>query len=281
MHKVLRKEKLTPKAVLIEVEDKRAKLVKPGQYALVQLNDDSEPIPLSFLDVYENSYTFLVEVVGKTTLEIYELLEDKIKFIEAPCGSSFPVKKYGKVLLVSKNWGIAPLINVGKALNEEGNEIYFIHVGENEERVYLTDKAQSISKEFLLYTEDGSLGEEANTEWALRYFIENFGKPDVIVSAGSNLDSQIVSQISKEKGIYHIAMVNAHILDANGLCLACRVLIEGQEKLACIDGPWFEGEKVNWDYAIAKEAFYKEDEERALKEFLRQLERLKAKRGKA
>ena len=119
-YKVLRKEKITPLAFLLEVEDERAKRVKPGQYALVQWNEDAEPIPLSFLSVFENSYTFLIEVVGKTTLEMMVLLEDEIKFIEAPCGSPFPVENYGKVLLISKNWGIAPLINVGKALKEVG-----------------------------------------------------------------------------------------------------------------------------------------------------------------
>lgn len=278
MYKVLSKETITPSAILIEVADERAKLVKPGQYALLQLDDDSEPIPLSFLEVNESSYTFLVEVVGKTTLEIFELLEDGIKFIEAPCGSPFPLKSYGKVLLVSKNWGIAPLINVGRALKEELNKIYFIHVGENEEKVFLTEKASEFSEDFLLFTEDGSKGEEGNTDWAVRFFIENFGKPDLIVSAGSNLDSQMVSEIAKEKGINHIAMVNTYILDANGLCLACRVLVDNSEKLACIDGPWFDGRKVNWDYVIQKELFYKEEEERALKEFMRQLQRLKAKK---
>lgn len=277
-YKVLRKEKITPLAFLLEVEDERAKRVKPGQYALVQWNEDAEPIPLSFLSVFENSYTFLVEVVGKTTLEMMELLEDEIKFIEAPCGSPFPVENYGKVLLISKNWGIAPLINVGKALKEVGNEVYLIHVGEKEERVYLMEEAGKEFAKVFLFTEDGSMGEEGNTEWAFRYFLENYDAPDLVVSAGSNLDGQIVSEIAKEKGIKHIAMVNAHILDANGLCLACRVLIEGKEKLACIDGPWFEGDKVNWDYAIQKELFYREEEERALKEAIKQLSRLKAKR---
>ena len=277
-YKVLRKEKITPSAFLLEVEDERAKKVKPGQYALIQWNEEAEPIPLSFLDVSENSYTFLVDVVGKTTLEMMELLEDKVKFIEAPCGSPFPVESYGKVLLISKNWGIAPLINVGRALKKVGNEVYLIHVAESEERVYLMEEAGEEFGEVLLFTEDGSMGEEGNTEWAFRYFLENYEKPDLVVSAGSNLDGQIVSEVAKEKGIKHIAMVNAHILDANGLCLACRVLVEDKEKLACIDGPWFEGDKVNWDYAIQKEAFYKEEEEKALKEALKQLKRLKAKR---
>ena len=277
-YKVLRKEKITPLAFLLEVKDERAKRVKPGQYALVQWNEDAEPIPLSFLSVFENSYTFLIEVVGKTTLEMMELLEDEIKFIEAPCGSPFPVENYGKVLLISKNWGIAPLINVGKALKEVGNEVYLIHVGEKEERVYLMEEAGKEFEKVLLFTEDGSMGEEGNTEWAFRYFLENYEKPDLVVSAGSNLDGKIVSEMAKEKGIKHIAMVNAHILDANGLCLACRVLVEDQEKLACIEGPWFEGDKVNWDYAIQKELFYREEEERALKEAIKQLSRLKTKR---
>ncbi|GAB6066333.1 hypothetical protein JCM9492_14260 [Aquifex pyrophilus] len=279
MYRVLKKERLTPSAVLIEVEDERAKLVKPGQYALVQFKEDSEPIPLSFLHVKENSYTFLVEAVGRATLEITELLEEGFNFIEAPCGSPFPVKEYGRVLLVSKNWGIAPLINVGKALKEKNNEVYFIHVGENEEKVFLTEEASEISEEFLLFTEDGSLGEEGNTEWALRFFLENFPKPDLVVSAGSNIDSQMVCEVAKEKGLNHIAMVNAHILDANGLCLACRVLVEGEEKLACLDGPWFDGKKVNWDYAIQKEFFYRDEEKKALEAFMKELRRIKAKRG--
>ncbi|WP_461832301.1 iron-sulfur cluster-binding protein [Aquifex sp.] len=279
MYKVIKKEKLTPSAVLLEIEDSRAKLVKPGQYALVQFREDSEPIPLSFLEVKESSYTFLVEAVGRATLEIVELLEDGFSFIEAPCGSPFPVEEYGKVLLISKNWGIAPLINVGKALRERGNEVYFIHVGENEEKVFLTEKAADISEEFLLFTEDGSLGEEGNTDWALRYFLDNFVKPDLVVSAGSNIDSQMVCEVAKEKELNHIAMVNAHILDANGLCLACRVLIEGEEKLACLDGPWFDGKKVNWDYAIQKEFFYRDEEKKALEAFMKELRRIKAKRG--
>ena len=278
-YRILKKEKITPSAFILEVKDSRASKIKPGQYALIQWSEEAEPIPLSLLNVSKDSYTFLVDVVGKTTLEMMELLEDEIKFIEAPCGSPFPIKNYGKVLLISKNWGIAPLINVGTALKDTGNEVYLIHIGETEERVYLIDEASQKFGEVLLFTEDGSVGEEGNTEWAFKYFLENYDKPDLVVSAGSNLDGQIVSEIAKGKEIKHIAMVNAHILDANGLCLACRVLVEDKEKLACIDGPWFEGDKVNWDYAIQKEIFYKEEEEKALKEALKQLKRLKAKKG--
>jgi len=272
MYRVLRKEELTPSAFLLEVEDNRAKLARPGQYALVLWKENSEPIPLSFLSTSENSYTFLVEVRGRTTLELKELLEEGLAFIEAPCGTPFPVDKYGKVLLISKNWGIAPLLNVGMALKKAGNDVHLIHIGETEERIYKLKELEYLGT-YLFYTEDGSLGEEGNTEWALRSYIENFGKPDLVVSAGSNMDSKIVSDIAIEKGVKHIAMVNTYILDANGLCLACRVLIDGEEKLACIDGPWFEGSKVNWDYAIEKEFIYREEEERALKDFLKKLER--------
>ncbi len=277
MYRVLRKEDLTPSAFLLEVEDSRASLVKPGQYALVIWRDGSEPVPLSFLSTTENSYTFLVEVRGRTTLEMRELLEESIAFIEAPCGNPFPVDSYGKVLLISKNWGIAPLLNVGRALKEKGNEVHLIHVGETEEKVYRLKELEELGALFL-YTEDGSLGEEGNTEWAVRSYIERYGKPDLVVSAGSNIDSRIVSEVTSEKGIKHIAMVNAYILDANGLCLACRVLVNGEEKLACVDGPWFDGSKVNWDYAIEKEFMYREEEEKTLKEFLRKLERERKKK---
>ncbi|NPA33106.1 MAG: hypothetical protein GXO04_05720 [Aquificae bacterium] len=275
MVRVLRKEKLTPKALLIELKDERAKLAKPGQFALLQLREDSEPVPLSVLDAGKSSYKLLVEAVGKSTLEIYELLEEEVYFVEFPCGKPFPLGHYGRVLLISKNWGIAPLLNVGRALVSLGNEVYMIHVASSEENVYLTEEAQKASKEFLLFTEDGSAGEEGNALWAFGFFLERFGKPNLVVSAGSNEDSSEILSLAQKKGIKHIAHVNAHILDASGICLSCRLIVGGKERLACTDGPWFDAGEVDWDYAIMRESLYREQEQEALKAFLAELSRMR------
>jgi len=259
--KVLKKERLTPSAYLLEVEEERAPLGRPGQFALLLPRLGAQPVPLTPFKKTENSLTFLVEVRGRASLELAE--SEELQFVEYPCGKPFPVKNYGKVLLVGKNWGIAPLVGVGEALKEAGSEVYYLQVAETEERAY------PLAEELILFTEDGSLGEEGNAEWAFRWWLERFGKPDLVVSAGPNLDAKLISEVAKEKGIKHLSMVNAPVLDACGLCISCRVLVEGEEKLACTDGLWFDGEKVDWDYAVERELLYAEEEELALKEFLK------------
>ena len=176
---------------------------------------------------------------GKPTLPYvhkYELKEEaqQVSYIAGPLGRPFPVKNYGKVACFGIGWGIAPLYNVAKFLKAEGNslELYFV-------------------------SEDGFLPLRERLD-ALFNRVEVLKEPkrvdaDLIISAGGNRLSRDVLKLNPETP--HIAMVNTHMLDAVGLCLVCRVLVDGAVKLACSDGPWFDAQKVDWENLIRGRTF--------------------------
>jgi ferredoxin--NADP+ reductase len=175
----------------------------------------------------------LVKVVGRSTLELKEEAQ-QISYIAGPLGRPFPVKNYGKVACFGIGWGIAPLYNVAKFLKAEGNslELYFL-------------------------SEDGFLPLRERLD-ALFDRVEVLREPkrvdaDLIISAGGNRLSRDVLKLNPETP--HIAMVNTHMLDAVGLCLVCRVLVDGAVKLACSDGPWFDAQKVDWENLISRRTF--------------------------
>ncbi len=276
MYKVLEKKSLTPKAFIIEIEAPHLTKAGPGQFAVIQRTLESERIPLSILETTDKGAKFLVEVRGRSTLELEVRLNEsrEIAYVEGPAGVPFEVKNYGRVLLLSKNWGIAPIINVGRALSECGNKISAIHVGDTSENVYLINELESFSGSVRVFTEDGSV-EEGNVQLAFRDYIDCAGKPDLVVCAGNNLDSSLVVDVCREEGISVVSMVNTYMLDTIGLCLVCRLLVNDEQKLACVDGPWFNGLEVNWDYLLARENLYEDEEKQALEKFLKQLEREK------
>ncbi len=274
MFKVLHKESLTPKAFVMEVQAPHLASAQPGQYAVVQRTLESERVPLSILETTSEGARFLVEVRGRSTLELDVRLneEPEIAYIEGPAGVPFEIRNYGRVLLISKNWGLASLFAIGKALNACGNSVSALHVGDTLENVYMIDELQSFCESVRVLTEDGSL-EEGNVEIALRDYLDSAGKPDLVVCAGSNLDSSLVVDLCKREGIEVMAMVNTYMLDTIGLCLVCRVMVKGEQKLACVDGPWFRGDEIEWDYLLARENIYEDEEKQALEKFLKQLER--------
>jgi len=251
MYPVLKKEPLSEDYFILSVRAEHLQRAQAGQFALLQHTELSEPIPLSILEVDGDKVSFLVKVVGRSTLELKEEAQ-QISYIAGPLGRPFPVKNYGKVACFGVGWGIAPLYNVAKFLKEEGNslELYFL-------------------------SEDGFLPLRERLD-ALFDRVEVLREPkrvdaDLIISAGGNRLSRDVLKLNPET--LHIAMVNTHMLDAVGLCLVCRVLVDGAVKLACSDGPWFDAQKVDWENLISREDLFAEQERLALEEYQKLLRR--------
>jgi 2-polyprenylphenol hydroxylase and related flavodoxin oxidoreductases len=251
MYPVLRKESLSEDYFILSVRAEHLQRAQAGQFALLQHTELSEPIPLSILEVNGEEVSFLVKVVGRSTLELKEEAQ-QISYIAGPLGIPFPVKNYGKVACFGVGWGIAPLYNVAKFLKTEGNslELYFL-------------------------SEDGFLPLRERLD-AIFDRVEVIKEPkrvdaDLIISAGGNRLSRDVLKLNPERP--HIAMVNTHMLDAVGLCLVCRVLVDGAVKLACSDGPWFDAHKVDWENLISREDLFAEQERLALEEYQKILRR--------
>ena len=53
------------------------------------------------------------------------------------------------------------------------------------------------------------------------------------------------------------------MVDGTGMCGGCRVIVGGETKFACVDGPDFDAHLVDFDSLIKRAAFYKEEQDAA------------------
>lgn len=249
MFRITEKLPVGEKAYLLRIHAPHIRSAKPGQFVIVQRGELSERIPLSILDSHEDGFSCLLKVVGRSTMELLEEGEE-LFYVAGPLGIPFPVRKYGRVLIYSYDWGIAPILNVARALKDEGNLIKLVHTSEE---LYLRDLVEEVFD--LWDVSSDPIPEEC----------------DLVVSAGSNSLSEKLTRLYPDKPI--LSMVNVHMLDAVGLCLVCRVIVDGKYRLACSEGPWFEAHKVDWEDLISRENIYKEQERLAMEEYLKVLRR--------
>lgn len=246
---IVEKVKLSHDAYLLKVQAIHISKAQPGQFVMVQHRELSEPIPLSILSTFDDVFSCLVKIVGRTTLELVEEAKD-LFYVAGPLGRPFPIETYGKVAFYTYSWGIASVIPIAKALKEKGNYLILYHTSED---FYLLEEAQKIFDEIIHHQNPKPL------------------EVDLVVSAGSNRLAKALVSFYPNTPIE--SMVNVHMLDAVGLCLVCRVLVDGNQMLACSDGPWFPAHKVDWDNLIDREEAYKEQEKLALEEYKKILRR--------
>ena len=80
-----------------------------------------------------------------------------------------------------------------------------------------------------------------------------------------------VAELTKKYNLKTIVSLNPLMVDGTGMCGACRCEIEGKSKFACVDGPEFDGHKVNFDVAIKRMNTYREEEKKKLEEMKKAL----------
>ncbi|MCS7262934.1 MAG: oxidoreductase [Aquificaceae bacterium] len=249
MHPVVEKLRLSEDACLIKVQAPHVVRAEPGQFVMVQWQELSEPVPLSILETWEEGFSCLVKAVGRSTLELLEEAQS-FQFVAGPLGKPFPVGHYGRVVFYTYGWGVAPALNVAKALKRLRNRVFLFHTGGE---LYLQKECEEVFEEVL--------AEEKPREL----------EAELYVCAGSNRLCRELSLLCPHRPI--VGMANTHMLDAVGLCLVCRVLVEGRHRLACSDGPWFDAHKVDWENLLEREKTYQEQERLALEEYKRLLKR--------
>ena len=73
---------------------------------------------------------------------------------------------------------------------------------------------------------------------------------------------KFVALKTKELKIPTIVSMNPIMIDGTGMCGACRLIVGNEVKFACVDGPEFDGHKVDFDAALKRMDLYKDEETR-------------------
>jgi len=244
---------------------------KPGQFVIVSLNNEyGERIPLTIADAEAKRGTIRLiwQRVGKTTAELADMQAgDEIANVTGPLGKPTHVEKFGTVVCVGGGIGNAPLLPIAKALKKAGNKIISILGARNKELLILEDDFAKISDELILTTDDGSYGRKALVTEPLEEVCRRDQKPDQVVAIGPAIMMKFCCEVTKKFNIPTQVSLNTIMVDGTGMCGGCRVEFDGQAKFVCVDGPEFDGHKVNFDLMIKRLNAYKDQEQEAYEQY--------------
>ncbi len=271
MNEIVRKEKLTVDVYDFFIRSPQiAKKAKPGQFVIVRIHEKGERIPLTVAGTYpeEGIFRMVVKVVGKTTHELSMMNEgDELLDVVGPLGRESEIKRYGRVLLVGGGVGIATLYPIAKALKEVGNEVTVILGARSEEYLIMVEDFKMLCDTFLV-TEDGSRGMKGLVTDAMDLLLKE-KHYDVCWAVGPTIMMKFCTLKAKEYGVPIWVSLNPIMVDGTGMCGACRVNVRGEIKFACVDGPEFRGEDVDWDELLKRLAQYREQEKMSYERFLK------------
>lgn len=275
MYKILRAEKLAANIYLMDVEAKRiANSCRPGQFIIAKIDEKGERIPLTICDYNKEkgTITIVFQPVGASTEKMSQLKAgDSFRDFTGPLGqpSEFVNEdldelKNKKYLFVAGGVGTAPVYPQVKWLHERGIEADVIIGAKTKDLVILEDEMKAVGN-LTVATDDGSYGFNGMVTGAIEDLVKNQGKKyDVCVAIGPMIMMKFVCKLTKELGIKTIVSLNPIMVDGTGMCGACRVLVGGEVKFACVDGPEFDGHLVDFDQSMKRQQMYKTEEGRAL-----------------
>lgn len=274
MYKILKAEKLASNIYLMDVEAPRiAKSCQPGQFIIVKMDEKGERIPLTICDYDREAGTITIvfQPVGASTEKMTSLKAgDSFRDFTGPLGqpSEFVKEdieelKKKKFLFVAGGVGTAPVYPQVKWLHEHGITADVIIGAKTKDLVILEEEMKKVGN-VTVATDDGSYGYKGMVTGAIEELVNNGNKYDVCVAIGPMIMMKFVCLLTKKLEIPTIVSLNPIMVDGTGMCGACRVVVGDEVKFACVDGPEFDGHKVDFDQAMKRQQMYKTEEGRAI-----------------
>ncbi|MCK4251803.1 sulfide/dihydroorotate dehydrogenase-like FAD/NAD-binding protein [candidate division WOR-3 bacterium] len=271
IHKIIDKKDLCPGNYLIEVEASNvAQRFQPGQFVIIRIDEKGERIPLTVADfnTQKGTITLIFQVVGKSTKQLGILnVGDVVLDCVGPLGNPSEIKKFGRVICVGGGTGIACIYPLIRALADTGNEVISVIGARTASLLILENEITALGSRTCVATDDGSKGHHGFVTDVLMNLLDeyrNSGGVDRVIAIGPPVMMKAVADITKPRQIKTIVSLNSVMLDGTGMCGSCRVFIDGEMKLACIDGPEFDAHKVNFEDLISRLEMFKEKESEAI-----------------
>ena len=258
-YKVVKKNVLNPQIFLMEVEAPLvAKKAEPGQFIILTIAD---------FDREKGTVTIIVQIVGKTTKDLAQVEEgEEILDFAGPLGTPTPLEGLKKVAVIGGGLGTAIAYPQAKKLHNLGADVTVITGFRNKDLVILEDELKKVSNKLIVATDDGSNGNQGFVTDMLKKEIEAGEKFDEVISIGPLVMMKFVCKLTEQYNIPTTVSMNPVMIDGTGMCGGCRVIVGGETKFACVDGPDFDGHKIDWDTAMKRGRMFKDYEEKSCKE---------------
>jgi ferredoxin--NADP+ reductase len=271
LYKILEREDLVPGIHLFEMAAPAvAQKARAGQFVVVRIDEKGERIPLTIADWDKDkgTVTIVFMEVGATTARLGLLKKgDAIADFVGPLGVPAEIENYGTVVCVAGGVGAAPVAPVARALKQAGNKIITILGARSKDLLFWEDVLKSTSDRLIVTTDDGSYGRKGVVTEPLKEILESGEKIDRVVAIGPVVMMKFCSLTTAPFEVKTVVSLNPIMVDGTGMCGCCRVSVGGETKFACVDGPDFDGHKVDWDLLAARQRIYLGEEKCAYEEW--------------
>ena len=260
MYRIVKKEALKPTVTLYEIEAPMvAKKAEPGQFIILRVDENGERIPITIhdFDREKGTVTIIVQTIGATTEKLRHKAEGEyIQDFVGPLGRPTETEGKKKVCVVGGGVGCAIAYPVLKKFHVCGAEAHAVVGFKNKDLVILEDKFRAASSVLKLMTDDGAYGEKGLVTDALKELIDAGNQYDEIFAIGPAIMMKFVSKTTEPYGIPTTVSMSPIMVDGTGMCGGCRLTVGGETKFACVDGPDFDGHKVDWDESLKRGKMY-------------------------
>lgn len=220
----------------------------PGQFVQILVSNSANvflrrPISINFVDTKKNEMWLLIQRIGEGTRKICETSVGETLNIIFPLGNSFTMpRENGNFLLVGGGVGTAPMLFLGKKLQEKGFFPDFLLGGRSErDLLQLADFEQTGT--VYCTTEDGSFGEKG---FVTHHSILQKKKYDFIYTCGPKPMMVAVAKYAHENNIGCEASLENLMACGFGACLCCIEKTTRGNLCSCTDGPVFNTNELKW-----------------------------------
>jgi ferredoxin--NADP+ reductase len=243
---------------------------EPGQFIILMIHEEGERIPLTIADFDRDAgtITIVVQAVGTSTRHLQTLGRgDSISNFIGPLGMPSEIENVGTVICAGGGVGVAPIYPIARALKEAGNKVISIIAARTQDLLVWEDRMREISDVLIVTTDDGSRGRHCLVTEPLKELCEA-GGIDLVYAIGPGVMMKFCAKTTQAYDVKTFVSLNAIMVDGTGMCGGCRVSVGGETKFVCVDGPEFDGAKVDFDLLMARQRQYVSQEKKSLDAYL-------------
>ncbi len=272
LYNITYKREMAEKTVChFKVEAPRiARKAKPGQFVVLRVNETGERIPLTMggTDPSSGTIDLIFQVVGKSTALLRTLtVGDSIMDIIGPLGKPTHIETLGKVICVGGGTGVAVMYPITKAYKQAGNHVIAIIGSRTKDLLILEEEMRAASHDLRVTTDDGSYGHHGFVTDVLRNILDEQNDVKLICGIGPVPMMKFLCKLTKEYRVKTMVSLNPIMVDATGMCGACRVTVGGKTRFVCVDGPEFDGHEVDYDELVKRQRAYLTEEKASMDQF--------------
>ena len=272
MYQIVEKKILNPTVIQLWIKAPLvANKARPGQFIILRVDEEGERIPLTVADYdrEEGWVSIIFQTVGMTTDKLARLAEgDAILDFVGPLGMPTELDGLSRILVVGGGVGCAIALPVAKAAKERGIEVVSIIGFRNRDLVILEREFEDCSDTLYRMSDDGYYGERGMVTAPLKRILAEGERFDRVFAIGPLVMMKFVTETVRPYPIPITVSMNPIMIDGTGMCGCCRLSLVGEDgtrvtKFACVDGPDFDGRRVDFDEAMIRSRMYRDHERQA------------------